>query len=253
MPVRAVDDKPSDTLVVGLRRRVLDGEFDSPPSPPITNSGCGGSCRETSEGRHASQSSRPSRPSRDTFACTREDVAAVGDEARRRPTAHEHLMTDLPDSAADRAANAPTPDGETPAGDPELAALVGRDASPDDATTVEAPVPGEPNDAALADTSPTTSEAGVEPVPVLPLAAAVTDGEPPGTASAPTVARPPLRRLVRPGPPARRRHRRRRPVRVGPAVRRPGPARRPRRQHGTRRAHPRAGGGGDRDRLWVAR
>ena len=31
---RPVDDKPSDTLVVGFRRRVLDGEFDSPPSPP---------------------------------------------------------------------------------------------------------------------------------------------------------------------------------------------------------------------------
>ena len=40
---------------------------------------------------------------------------------------------------------------------------------------------------------------------------------------------------------------------MGPAVRRPGPARRPRRQHGPRRAHPRAGGGGDRERLWVAR
>jgi len=34
MLVRAVDDKPSDTLVVGFRLRVLDGEFDSPPSPP---------------------------------------------------------------------------------------------------------------------------------------------------------------------------------------------------------------------------
>jgi hypothetical protein len=33
-------------------------------------------------------------------------------------------MTDLPNS---------TPDGETPAGDPELAALVRRDAPPDDA------------------------------------------------------------------------------------------------------------------------
>jgi len=39
-------------------------------------------------------------------------------------------MTDLPNSAADRAA---TPDGATPAGDPELAALVRRDAPPDDA------------------------------------------------------------------------------------------------------------------------
>ena len=34
-------------------------------------------------------------------------------------------MTDLPDSAADGAANPSTPDGETPAGDAELAALVG--------------------------------------------------------------------------------------------------------------------------------
>ena len=50
------------------------------------------------------------------------------EEARRRPTAHEHLMTDLPNSAADRVASAPTSDSETPAGDPELAALVRRDA-----------------------------------------------------------------------------------------------------------------------------
>ncbi len=41
-------------------------------------------------------------------------------------------MTDLPNSAADRAANASTPDGGTPAGDPELAALVRRDAPPGD-------------------------------------------------------------------------------------------------------------------------
>ena len=33
MPVRAVDDKPSDTLVWSPAK-VLDGEFDSPPSPP---------------------------------------------------------------------------------------------------------------------------------------------------------------------------------------------------------------------------
>ena len=119
-------------------------------------------------------------------------------------------MTDLPNSAADRAANASTPDGETPAGDPELAALVRRDAPPEDAdpslaalvnlgrppvssavpaapaagaapadaTTADAPAPGEPTDAAPADTSP-TSEPGVDAVPVLPLAAAVTYGEPP--------------------------------------------------------------------------
>src|SRR5215210_2468422 len=34
MGARPVDDKASDTLVAGLRRRALDGEFDSPPSPP---------------------------------------------------------------------------------------------------------------------------------------------------------------------------------------------------------------------------
>jgi hypothetical protein len=33
MRVRAVDDKPSDTLVVVSGEGVLDGEFDSPPSP----------------------------------------------------------------------------------------------------------------------------------------------------------------------------------------------------------------------------
>ena len=42
-------------------------------------------------------------------------------------------MTDQPNSAADRAANASAPDGGTPAGDPELAALVRRDPPPDDA------------------------------------------------------------------------------------------------------------------------
>src|SRR2546427_9398220 len=35
MVARPVDDKASDTLVVGPWRRVLDGEFDSPPSPPF--------------------------------------------------------------------------------------------------------------------------------------------------------------------------------------------------------------------------
>jgi hypothetical protein len=34
MVARALDDKASDTLVVGLRLMVLDGEFDPPPSPP---------------------------------------------------------------------------------------------------------------------------------------------------------------------------------------------------------------------------
>src|SRR5688572_22233416 len=34
MADRSIDDKSSDTLVAGLRLRVLDGEFNSPPSPP---------------------------------------------------------------------------------------------------------------------------------------------------------------------------------------------------------------------------
>ena len=122
-------------------------------------------------------------------------------------------MTDLPNSAADRAANASTPDGETPPGDPELAALVRHDAPPDDgdpslaalvnlgprpvspavsaataAGATERSLAGapavdetaqasEPTDTAPADTSP-TSESGVDAVPVLPLAATVTDGKP---------------------------------------------------------------------------
>ena len=100
-------------------------------------------------------------------------------------------MTDLPNFEADQAADASIPDGETPAGDPELAGLVAPSADADpsqavaadpelaalvgpdhaDATTVE------PVDTATADTT-TTFEAGVEAVPVLPLAAAVTDGAP---------------------------------------------------------------------------
>jgi vancomycin resistance protein YoaR len=139
-------------------------------------------------------------------------------------------MTDLPDPAADRAATASPPDVETPAGDPELAALVRRYAPPDDgspeagayaaepasdvtsaavdsaspapdepnpeaalsgaagspsaeavpadAATADAPASGEPTDTVAADTSPTL-EPGVDAVPVLPLAAAVSDGEPP--------------------------------------------------------------------------
>jgi vancomycin resistance protein YoaR len=114
-------------------------------------------------------------------------------------------MTDLPNSAADRAANA-----STPAGDPELAALVRRDAPPDDddpslaalvsvgwrpvspavaaapaAEAPEQPVPGAPaadETAQASEAGPTspTSELGVDAGPVLPLAAFATDGEPPG-------------------------------------------------------------------------
>ena len=34
MAARWLDDKSSDTLVVGLRLNALDEEFDPPPSPP---------------------------------------------------------------------------------------------------------------------------------------------------------------------------------------------------------------------------
>jgi vancomycin resistance protein YoaR len=104
-------------------------------------------------------------------------------------------MTDLPNSAADRAGNASTPAGETPAGDPELAALVRRDTPSDGAdpslaalvklvrqpaSSADATEPGFDVTSAAADlTSPDPDEPVVDAVPVLPLAAAVTDGEPP--------------------------------------------------------------------------
>ena len=103
-----------------------------------------------------------------------EDGAAARDEAWRRPTAHEHLMTDLPNSAADAAANASTPDGETPAGDPELAALVART----DAAIRNAPAPGEPPTPPRRTRRRPPSPASM-PCRSRPLAAAVTDGPPP--------------------------------------------------------------------------
>ncbi len=100
-------------------------------------------------------------------------------------------MTDLPNSAADGAANASTPDGETSGGDPELAALVRRDLPPDDAGPALA-VTGAPaadETARVSDGDPAAGAATpgdganatqpVDVVPVLPLAAAVPDGEPP--------------------------------------------------------------------------
>ncbi len=80
-------------------------------------------------------------------------------------------MTELPDSAADRAANASTHDGETPAGDPELAALVQRDAPP----------AGDPELAALVrgDAPPDAPVDATVPVFDVPVAAVVTDSEPP--------------------------------------------------------------------------
>jgi vancomycin resistance protein YoaR len=126
-------------------------------------------------------------------------------------------MTDLPDPAAARAADGSTPDIETPgtaseagadateplltepvskgtaaAADPTspdpdepapVAASAGSAGSPTaapapaDVTIADAPAPVEPTDTVPVDTPP--SEPGVAPVPVLPVAAAVTDGEPP--------------------------------------------------------------------------
>jgi vancomycin resistance protein YoaR len=102
-------------------------------------------------------------------------------------------MTDLPDSAADRAYDASAPDVETPAGDPELAALVRGDALPDDGdpidtAPVDAPPAGDPELAALvrgdpADTVPAypppLSAPGVAAVPVLPLTTATSGDESP--------------------------------------------------------------------------
>ena len=83
-------------------------------------------------------------------------------------------MTDLPDAAADRAADESTPDGETPAGDPELAALVGTTPGSDarsrrgwhrarrryDDPRLDL-APSEPTDTAPADTSPTSEPASM--------------------------------------------------------------------------------------------
>jgi vancomycin resistance protein YoaR len=71
----------------------------------------------------------------------------------------------------DRTANASTPDGETPAGDPDLAALVDLVRRPAPST---APA-GDATPEAVAD----LTESAVDAVPVMALAPAVTDGEPP--------------------------------------------------------------------------
>ena len=92
-------------------------------------------------------------------------------------------MTDLPNPAADRAASDSAPEGEMPAGDPELAALVRRGAPQADATlqadatTVDTSSSGEPTGTAPED-MPSSSEPGVVTEPVLPHVAAMTDGEP---------------------------------------------------------------------------
>jgi vancomycin resistance protein YoaR len=107
-------------------------------------------------------------------------------------------MSDLPIPAADGAPNASASGNETAAGDPDLAALVRRDPPRDDAdaslaalvnlgrqpktssaapvTDSSAPDRDEPMTTAPADAAP-ISEHGVDAVPVLPIAAVVTDGE----------------------------------------------------------------------------
>ncbi len=112
-----------------------------------------------------------------------------GAKLGRWPTPHELLMTDLPNVAADQAGDASRPDSEAPVGDPELAALVGSDA-PDAPLDAADQAVGDPElaslvqrDATTSDTAAsdvtTTFEVGVDAVPVLPLAAAVSDGESP--------------------------------------------------------------------------
>ena len=93
-------------------------------------------------------------------------------------------MTDLP-NPADRAAHPSTPDGEMPAGDPELAGLVRSNASPAGdpelaalvGARTRAPEAGPVADDAMPDAGADVTER-VDTAPVLPLAAAVTDGEP---------------------------------------------------------------------------
>ena len=90
-------------------------------------------------------------------------------------------MTDVPDSTADGAANDSAPDGETPAGDPELAALVlgvraqaGEETTQATETAADALVSDQPGDAVPADSSPISEPEG-DAVPVLPVAAIVAD------------------------------------------------------------------------------
>jgi vancomycin resistance protein YoaR len=88
-------------------------------------------------------------------------------------------MTDLPNSAADRAANASTADGETPPGDPELAALVRGNAPPDDGdASLAALVSPGPQHAYSAVPATSATEPNVDVMPVLRPTTAVTDWEP---------------------------------------------------------------------------
>ena len=139
---------------LGVQRRPASGMWQRP-----------------SRSRYPVQPSRRTRgrPSDDEFACTREDIAAARDEGPA-PAYHveDYLMTDLPDSTDDQAANASTADGETPDGDPELAALV---------------------DSTAGDAEP---EAGVDATePVVEATPAVADSTSPIAPTPPRMTRPP--------------------------------------------------------------
>jgi hypothetical protein len=129
MPVRAVDDKPSDTLVVVSDEGFWTGSSTLPhlhqlPRPAARDAGAAAAPKDMAQhewslhGQRAPFGDRglsraravwrPERPSRRrvTDSHARAKMSGAGAKTRRRPTTYEHLMTDLPDSAADRAANA---------------------------------------------------------------------------------------------------------------------------------------------------
>ena len=83
MPVRAVDDKSSDTLVVVSEEGFWTGSSTLPHlhQPP----------RRTARDAGV----------RDRFASTRQDVAAPWTQTGADRPTYEHLMTDLPDSTSD--------------------------------------------------------------------------------------------------------------------------------------------------------
>ncbi len=100
-------------------------------------------------------------------------------------------MTDQPNDAADPAAGAPAPDLDTPVDDPELAALVQRTSAPagsapadaglEGTSPVEATAAEAAADTTVAETAAEEPSPASEPVvvPVQPVAAAVSDAEPP--------------------------------------------------------------------------
>jgi len=116
--------------------------------------------------------------------------APAADETAQAPEAGPTAGDATPEARADAtepvfdvtsaAADSTSPDPDEPAPVAANAGAAGSPkagAAPADATTADAPERGEPIDTAPADTSP-TSEPGVDAVPVLPVVAAMTDGEP---------------------------------------------------------------------------